>query len=99
MEHVYRAFHWTTALMVASRAAIPELTQVLLMLMAIDVVLGVIKANQEHDVSTQVAWRGVTKQVVTLFMVGVAAVLNPYVNGFWRSIWCRLPARSTSCRN
>lgn len=77
-----KAVQVVTAATVALWAQIPELTQLLVLLMAVDVVLGVIKAIHERDLSAAQAWSGVTKKVVVLLLVGVAGLLNPYIQEF-----------------
>lgn len=58
---------------------IPELTQLLLIMMAVDVVFGLIIAIKKRDLSVSAASWGVTKKFAVLVLVGLAAVLNHYV--------------------
>lgn len=82
MEHVEKAAQWGLAAAVAFWAALPQLTQLLLLLMVLDTALGVTRAIRAHDLSAQAAWEGATKKLGTLLLVAVAAVLNPYVQNF-----------------
>lgn len=82
MEHIEKAAQWGVAAGVAFWAALPQLTQLLLLLMVIDTVLGLTRAVRQHDLSAQAAWTGATKKLGTLLLVAVAAVLNPYVRNF-----------------
>lgn len=59
---------------------IPELTQLLLLLMAIDIVMGLVVAVQSKDLRPDKAWRGVTKKLGALALIGVMALINPHVN-------------------
>lgn len=58
---------------------IPELTQLLLILMIIDIVFGLIVAIKERDLSTHAALWGVTKKFSVLILIAVAAIFNHYV--------------------
>src|SRR5690554_5691311 len=52
---------------------IPELTQLLLLLMAIDILMGLVVAVQSKDLRPDKAWRGVTKKLGALALIGVMA--------------------------
>jgi len=58
---------------------LPELTSLLVVLMGIDILLGFLVAVKERKLNTSTATWGVTKKVVTLLVVYVAAVINPHV--------------------
>lgn len=58
---------------------IPELTQLLLILMIIDIVFGLIVAIKERDLSAHAALWGVTKKFSVLILIAVAAIFNHYV--------------------
>lgn len=82
MEHVERMLQWAVAVAVAFWAALPQLTQLLLLLMVLDTALGIIRAVKQRDLSVKAAQDGATKKVGTLLLVAGAAVLNPFVNSF-----------------
>ena len=69
-------------------AAMPQLTQLLLLLMVLDTALGVTRAIRAHDLSAHAAWRGNRRSWGRRFG-GCCGVLNPYVQNFLGSIWCR----------
>ena len=60
--------------------ALPELTALLVVLMGVDVLLGIVRAVKERNVSVQAMSGGITKKVVVMLMVGLAAVLNPHLS-------------------
>lgn len=68
-----------TAFVAAWWAQVPELTQVLVYMMAIDLLLGIVCALNDRSLSPSVAWHGVTKKLASLLIVGVTAILNPYI--------------------
>src|SRR4051812_46426357 len=59
--------------------AIPAVTQLLVLLMAADLVLGTWLAISNRQYSVDYARRGAGKKLATLMMVGVAAILTPHV--------------------
>lgn len=82
MERVQAWIRWVTAAVAALWYGLPELTQLLIALMAVDVLLGVIVAIRARDLSAREAWNGITRKMVTLLMVGVAGLVNPHVQDF-----------------
>lgn len=60
---------------------IPPLTQALLWVMAFDLILGVAVGIKTRNWSRKIMFDGVTKKVTVLVLMGVAAVLNPHVQG------------------
>ena len=79
-----RAFEWLRYAAAACAALwlqIPSLTQLLILLMGVDIVLGVILAVRRRDLSVATAMDGMTRKIVSLILVGVAALLTPYVSG------------------
>lgn len=61
---------------------VPAVTQLLVLLMVCDVALGTWLAISERRYNVDFARRGAGKKMATLVMVGVAAVLTPYVMSF-----------------
>lgn len=59
--------------------SIPELTQLLVMLMVVDAIFGVWVAWKQRNLSATRAWEGMTKKIGSLLLVGVAALLNPHI--------------------
>jgi len=47
----------------------------------VDILLGVILAIRHRDLSVTTAMDGMTRKIVSLILVGVAALLTPYVSG------------------
>ena len=80
-------------------AAMPQLTQLLLLLMVLDTALGVTRAIRAHDLSAHAAWEGATKKLGTLLLVAVAAVLNPYVQNFLEINLVQAASAFTSSRS
>lgn len=97
---------WIVAGIVAFWHGLPSLTQLLLALMMVDIVFGLIIAVRNHDLSVGTAFAGVTKKVGVLLMVGVAALLNPHVQGLMEinlvqavSIFYSVPELTSIFRN
>lgn len=82
MERIKVGIQWVTTAAAALWTALPELTQLLILLMAADIVLGIILAIKERDLSPSRAWSGITKKIVSLLLVGVAGLVNPHVHDF-----------------
>jgi toxin secretion/phage lysis holin len=57
------------------------LVSTLLLLMIIDVICGLITSFISKTVSSAVSWRGMSKKVIMLLVVGLAAVLEPFAQG------------------
>lgn len=68
-----------TAVLMGAWAALPELTHLLIFLMLADTALGLAVAIKQRQLSSSAAWTGATKKLGSLLMVGVAALLNPYI--------------------
>ena len=79
-DNTLKAIQWLAAAVAGLWFALPELTQLLIALMAIDVILGFVKAWKDRDVSAQKAFSGVTKKMVTLLMIGVFALIDHYAD-------------------
>ena len=60
---------------------LPGLVQVLILLMALDMVAGVVRATADRKLSSDVMFTGVTKKVMVLLLVGMAHLIEPYVAG------------------
>lgn len=52
---------------------------VLVSLMALDIVSGSCAAFVRKKLSSTISWRGITRKVMTLIIVGLAAIIDPYV--------------------
>lgn len=81
IDRVTDGLRWGTAAIAALWTAIPSLTQLLIILMGVDILLGTILAVRRHDLDVGTALDGVTRKLVSLILVGVAALLTPYVSG------------------
>lgn len=57
------------------------LVQLLLILMALDIASGIIVAIQMRKLSSEIAWKGVTRKAMILLLVVVAGVLERYAVG------------------
>lgn len=58
---------------------LPGLTQLLIVLMAADLLLGLIIAIRQRKLSARLSFNGITKKVVALLLVGLAAAIQPHV--------------------
>jgi toxin secretion/phage lysis holin len=99
-------FQWTIATLTAFWHGLPAATQLLFWLMVIDFALGVIVAVRTRNLSAGIAWAGVTKKLVALLLVGVAALLNPHVQGLMEinlvqaaSVFYIIPELTSIARN
>ena len=72
---------WGMTMLMAFWGGIPQLTQLLVWLMVIDVALGVCVAWKQKDLSAKAAWEGMTKKIASLLMIAVAGLLNPFIHG------------------
>ena len=81
IDNVTDGLRWIAATVAAFWLQIPSLTQLLIILMGVDILLGVILAIRNRDISVGTAMDGVTRKLVSLILVGVAALLTPYVSG------------------
>ncbi len=54
------------------------LVQLLLILMIIDIISGLVVAVQERKLSSDVAWRGMTKKAMILLLVAAAGAVESY---------------------
>lgn len=81
MEQLQKGVQFVLAAVAAFWYSLPELTQLLIGLMAIDIVLGLILAVKRHDLSAETAWNGMTKKVVSLLLVATASLLSPHIQG------------------
>lgn len=81
IDNVTDGLRWFAATVAAFWLQIPSLTQLLIILMGVDILLGVILAIRNRDISVGTAMDGVTRKLVSLILVGVAALLTPYVSG------------------
>lgn len=82
MEHIQGWVRTMFALLLGLWAILPELTHLLVWLMVADTCLGLAIAVKQHNLSASSAWDGATKKLGALLMVGVAALLNPYIQNF-----------------
>lgn len=82
MERIRTGIQWVATGAAALWGALPELTQLLILLMGVDILLGVIIALRQHNLSPKVAWDGITRKVVALLLVGVAGLVNPHIQAF-----------------
>ena len=53
----------------------------LLILMMLDILVGVCRAIITKTLSSTISWRGMSRKVIMLLMLGVAAVLEPIAGG------------------
>ena len=79
-DNAVKASQWLAAAVAGLWFALPELTHLLIALMATDVILGFVKAWKDRDVSAAKAFSGVTKKMVTLLMIGVFALIDHYAD-------------------
>lgn len=79
MEHWQGWIRGVAAVLLGLWNAMPELTHLLIFLMLADTALGVAVAVKQRNISSTAAWSGATKKLGSLLMVGVAALLNPYI--------------------
>lgn len=79
-EGVIEGIRWVTTGIVALWGQMPQLTQLLVALMIVDITLGLAVAIKRRDVSSKAAWNGMTKKIGSLLLVAVAALLNPFAN-------------------
>ena len=79
IDDAFEYLRWGAAGCALLWIQIPELTQLLLIMMVADVVLGLIVAIKKRDLSASTASWGVTKKLIVLLLVGMAAVLNHYI--------------------
>ena len=79
ISYIYHYFKWVVAAIAAYWGAVPELTQLLVYLMAVDMAFGIWVAIKQRNLSATRAWDGVTKKLGTLGMVVVAALVNPHI--------------------
>lgn len=77
-ERIIQWAKWGAGIAAAFWDGLPQLTQVLMILMGIDVLFGLLAAVKEHRLSVKIAYDGITKKAVTLGLIYVAAVLSPY---------------------
>ena len=82
MENLQNWIRTVTAALLGVWAVLPELTHLLVWLMIIDTALGIAVAIKQRNLSAAQAWNGATKKLGSLLMVGVAAVLNSYIQRF-----------------
>jgi len=64
--------------LIAIWAGLIPLVQLLLILILIDIVSGVVVAIQERRLSSDVAWKGMTRKAMSLLMVAMAGVIQHY---------------------
>ena len=57
-------------------------TSTLIILMLLDVAMGLVLAFGDRRLNSATSWRGMTKKVGILLVVCLAAVIEPYANGF-----------------
>jgi len=70
---------WVLAGLAAFLHGVPELTWFLLVLMAVDTILGIWSAVVQRDLSSSAMWGGVTKKVGSLLIVALGAAINRFV--------------------
>jgi toxin secretion/phage lysis holin len=59
---------------------VPQVVMILVLLMALDIIAGIAAANAQKKMTSESAWNGISKKVITLILVGVAYVLTtPYL--------------------
>lgn len=77
--------HWLLGLFTAAIAAawadLGMALQILLILMAIDMVTGIVAAFVARVVDSSVGWRGVGKKILVLAVVAMAAAVEPILGG------------------
>jgi toxin secretion/phage lysis holin len=79
LDYISDPLKWAAALTVGLWTAVPELTQLLVTLMVIDIVLGLMVARKLRNLSAKAAWDGAQKKVTALILVAVAALLSPRI--------------------
>ncbi|MBI4496311.1 MAG: phage holin family protein [Chloroflexi bacterium] len=66
-----------SGLLAALWASLALMVQALLVLMAADVAVGLLAAFGARTVSADVCWRGITKKMIVLIIVGACGYLSP----------------------
>lgn len=80
LEQISTCSKWIVATVLGIWSALPQLTQLLVWLMVIDIALGLAVGWKNKNLSTDKAVAGTTKKIARLLLVAVCALLNPIVN-------------------
>lgn len=79
-DKIKAGVQWVGALVVGLWDAVPALTQLLLILMLVDLILRIlINWRIQDQLSYRDSWDIVTKKIVTIGFVSLGALLQPYV--------------------
>ncbi len=78
MERLELAIKTIVAVLAVFWGSLIPLVQLLLILMFIDIVSGFVIAIQERELSSDVAWKGMTKKAMALLLVVTAGVVEVY---------------------
>lgn len=79
MDRIKAGVQWVAAFIMGIWDGIPALTQLLLILMAVDLAVRVLIGIKDRSLGYKVVWDVVTKKAMTIGMVVVGALLQPYV--------------------
>lgn len=79
MEWAWKAVQAITTVVAGFWCALPGFTQLLVLLMIVDVVLGTMLAFRNRDYSVKAAREGANRKVGALLLVLVAGLLNHYI--------------------
>ncbi len=80
MDALLPVAHWLTGIGAGWLAEHP-MVGLLMLLMALDIVTGVIAAVVTRRLSSSASWRGMAKKSMTLLLIGVAVGFEPYAGG------------------
>jgi toxin secretion/phage lysis holin len=80
IEHQMEWFRWVLAGAGAMVAVVPDLVWLLLGLMVADIIFGFAAAWNTKDVSPTAMWSGVTKKLLSLGVVTLAAFIDQYID-------------------
>lgn len=79
MDRIKSGVQWFSAIVIGVWEGIPALTQLLLILMAADLLLRVLISVRNREISYRDLWDIVTRKTVTIGFVSLGALLQPYV--------------------
>jgi toxin secretion/phage lysis holin len=83
-EQIERAA-WALKFLAAAIAgwwgSLPTLVQALILLMAIDIITGLLAAYTTRTLSSEVSFRGMARKAITLLLVATATLLEPHTGG------------------
>lgn len=80
MQRMLKYLAYAAALLSGVFSNVPEAVRWLLLIMALDIITGTIRAGRSGQITSDAAWKGGAKKVGTLVIIGLVLILEKGLN-------------------